>query len=189
MYIRILSRREPWMTQPEWRHALRYRRALLQHLEGRAIPITPFVAMRLQDFLVMLTLTRRMELAFLPGEGEDAPCPVPTLAQLEEIAAARDRVARLLAEIVGETDCDEALFTAADSGQPTPHPGHTGDAAHEPIEYVEAEHQMDAQLDPMQALLMRPEYGEPTQSGPVPTSQTDTPLNRRQRRALARLAA
>jgi len=163
MIIRALSRREPWMTQPEWRHALRHRRALLRDLEARGIPVTPVLALRMQDFLVLMTLTRRMELAFFTPANDDMPPPVPTLTQLEDITTARERLAKLAAEIfVDSATCTEPETAAPEECTP-------------PSE------------DDLGALLFCPEILEPVHATQPPSP--GPALNRQQRRALARKAA
>lgn len=184
MNIRIISRREPWMTQPEWRHALRHRRALLQHLEGRGVALTPYIAARVQDFLVLLTLVLRMEQVFTPAEGEETTPPVPTLAQLEEIAVARERVARLLAEIVGAAVPCHGESTARENAVPEEYP-QPDVTLHETTSENPPATEPETQMAPLPGgLLLTQESAEPEQ-----VALPGTPLNRRQRRALARVAA
>lgn len=183
MNIRIISRREPWMTQPEWRHALRHRRALQQHLEGRGVALTPYIAARVQDFLVLLTLVLRMEQVFMPAEGEDTTPPVPTLAQLEEIAVARERVARLLAELVGAAIPCHGESIARENVVPEEYP-QPEMTLHETTSENPPATEPETQMAPLPGLLLTQESAQPVQ-----VALPGTPLNRRQRRALARVAA
>lgn len=129
MNTRQLFRREPWMTTTEWRHALRYRRALLADLDSRGVYVHPAMAMRLHNYLLMLVLTLRVESAWLMPASEDAPPPVPTPAILQELAESRLRLARLLAEIEHGPQADAGAPPLNSTPASTPAPGRMADPA------------------------------------------------------------
>jgi hypothetical protein len=159
MNIRTLSRRESWMTDAEWRHALRHRRAILRDFAEREVPLTVFIALRLHAYLFALILTQRTENALLVPLNANDSLPTITAEQLEALTAGRDRLLRLLSEI----EHGPKIATPEPADEPQP----------EPVKEIATAFPMTLleEADP----FVLPDFGYT--------------LNRKQRRALARRAA
>ena len=89
---------EPWMDPEEHESAAELVRSIQQSFIDRQIPETPFLVLRVQDFLLHHTLCRRLERSLIPDPAAVPPVTVlPSLA--EHIGKARDRMRKALKEL------------------------------------------------------------------------------------------
>ena len=98
MTLNDLTCGEPWMDPEEHESAAKLVRSLQQSFTDRQIPETPFLVLRVQDFLLHHTLCRRLERSLTPDPAAVPPVTVlPSLA--EHIGKARDRMRKALKEL------------------------------------------------------------------------------------------
>lgn len=121
MTYRILCRREPWMSDAEWKRARAVRRMMLAPLVEANIPLRPYLHQYLQDYLVAHLLALRAERALVEVPAEDgAALPAPPAALLDYLGKQRDRARKLLQEIESVLPKPEPLrlMGAADHAKP-----------------------------------------------------------------------
>ena len=115
MTLNDLTHGEPWMDPEERQTAAELVQAIQQSLTDRQIPETPFLVLRVQDYLLHHTLCRRLERSLTPDPGATPPVTVlPSLA--EHIGKSRDRLRKSL------KDLDDAASKLAQQPPPPPPP-------------------------------------------------------------------
>ena len=97
MNLITLAQGEPWMTPSELNLNREFIRATADSLAAQGVPETALLTLRVNDVASTWLLTRRLESALTPAEGQPAPCPTP--AQAGAIGKCRERLRRAIKEL------------------------------------------------------------------------------------------
>ena len=97
MNLITLAQGEPWMTPSELNLNRAFIRATAAYLAAVGVPETPFLTLRISDLVSTWLLSRRLETALTPAEGQPAPCP--TIALAGAIGKSRERLRRAIKEL------------------------------------------------------------------------------------------
>jgi hypothetical protein len=115
MNLSDLTHGEPWMDPEERQCAAELVQSIQQSFTDRQIAPTPFLILRVQDYLLHHTLCRRLERSLTPDPAAIPPFTVPP-SLAEHIGKCRDRLRKALKEL------EDAAAKLAPPSPPPPPP-------------------------------------------------------------------